>query len=264
MKNTIFDEQVAQAADNMLRAGQWPSGKPTPVYRHETEDYSALLYYSKDKSAWILKKTRKNLPKFANNTSVLTGSLHELSMELLNQQAQASIANFEIEDEEYRLETDPEYAACMDFLSNYREGQTYKEMLEYLSGPETEEMWDVLKRSIAARQWIMNANSIAAAFNELLDHHDRFGQLYDKAMQEKSFRETQARKEADAITLAQSRTVPVEQSTPFANSNVRTYQSKNVRSDEQQQEDAEVRKLSTADLKRKYLDSLQFGPGHRC
>lgn len=262
MRDSFFDQQVAEAQDAMLRAGEWPANKPTPVYRKETPEYSALLYYSKDDFAWVLKKTHKGVAKFAESTSTLKGSLHDLSLELLNQQAQVSLANQAVEDEDYRLENDPEYAACNDFLSNYREGQVYKEMMEYLSGPETEELWDSLKRSIAARQWQMNGNSIAAAHNHLLDNNTRYGQLYDKAMQQRDYQQRLAQEQADALATAHSKTVPVEKN-PFENTRDVANYGKNVRSPEQQDEDAALRKLSSAELKQKYLASMKFGPQHR-
>ncbi len=204
--------QVQQAEMKLILAGMWPSLKPLPVFKYETDEYRATIHFDKTHGEWVCRKN--TFP--SNKVQELRGGLTEITMALPHGQEEVFTEAVAAEQQEQELEKDAtrRLQAIVEWRQNYENGALYSELQDYLSESQQDEIYDSIRLSLTARQLQFNAKNVAFVFDALLNAGGRLATLVEIARRNKAEQEADKQAQAAAAGLEADRQVPVEASQP--------------------------------------------------
>lgn len=156
---------VQQAEMRLLLARKWPPLKPLPVFKYETDEYRASIDFDKTRGEWVCRKT--SLP--SNKIEELRGGLTEITMALRHGQAEVLADCAVAEQQEQELEKDAarRLQAMMEWRENYENGALYSQLQDYLSASQQDEIDDIIRLTLTARQLQFNPKNVAYVFDAL-------------------------------------------------------------------------------------------------
>src|SRR5271170_5693491 len=174
-----------QAEMRVLLAGKWPALKPLPVFKYETAEYRAAIDFDKLRGEWVCRKI--SFP--SNKIQELRGGLTELTLalprgvgEVLGREdGAAGEAGEELAKDAARR------ALAMEEWRNKSEsGTLYSELEKYLSRSQQEEIYEVIRLTLTARQLQFLAKNVAYVFDALSKAGGRLATLVEIGQRKKA------------------------------------------------------------------------------
>jgi len=174
-----------QAEMRVLLAGKWPALKPLPVFKYETAEYRAAIDFDKLRGEWVCRKI--SFP--SNKIQELRGGLTELTLalprgvgEVLGREdGAAGEAGEELAKDAARR------ALAMEEWRNKSEsGTLYSELEKYLSRSQQEEIYEVIRLTLTARQLQFLAKNVAYVFDALSKAGGRLAILVEIGQRKKA------------------------------------------------------------------------------
>lgn len=173
-----------QAEMKLLLAGGWPSLKPLPVFKYESADCRASIEFDKARGEWICRKTF--FP--SNNVQELRGGLAELMKSLPAALGEAPVpcpATTQ-RGEEFAREASRRLQAILEWKANYESGADYSDLQGYLSETQKQEIEEILRLTLTARQLQFSPKNIAYVFDALSKAGGRLATLLEVAKRKKA------------------------------------------------------------------------------
>jgi hypothetical protein len=168
-----------EAEMKLLLAGGWPSLKPLPVFKYESADCRASIEFDKARGEWVCRKTF--FP--SNNVQELRGGLTELTKALpptLGEQFVPRPATAH-QEQEFGREADRRLQAILEWKANFENGAVYSDLQRYLSESQKEEIEEILRLTLTARQLQFSPKNIACVFDGLSKAGGRLATLLEVA-----------------------------------------------------------------------------------
>lgn len=197
----------------LLLAGNWPPLKPLPVFKYESPAYRASIEFDKARGEWVCRKTF--LP--SNNVQEVRGGLAEVVRSLPDSPAGA-FAEFP-RTQQQKPELDRE--ACrrlqtiLEWKVNFENGALYSELQNYLFESQQQEIDDILRLTLTARQLQFSPKNVACVFDALSKAGGRLATLLELARRNKTQQaEDPAAKEESSAPGAVLQSPPVPTSIP--------------------------------------------------
>jgi hypothetical protein len=199
---------VQQAEMKLLLAGKWPPLKPLPVFKYETDEYRASIDFDKTRGEWVCRKT--SLP--SNKVQELRGGLTEITMALPHGQAEVFAECAAAEQQEQELEKDASrrLQAILEWRENYENGALYSGLQDYLSESQQDEIEDIIRLTLTARQLQFNPKNVAYVFDALSKAGGKLATLIEIAQRNKTEQEADVPTKAESAAPEAERQVPVE------------------------------------------------------
>jgi TonB family protein len=199
---------VQQAEMKSILAGAWPALKPLPVFKYETEEYRASIDFDKTRGEWVCRKI--SLP--SNKVEELRGGLTEITMALPHGKAEVFAECAAAEHQEQELEKDARrrLQAIFEWRENYANGALYSKLQDYLSKSQQDEIDDIIRLTLTARQLQFNPKNVAFVFDALSKAGGKLATLIEIAQRNKTEQGARVRAKAEAAPLEAEREVPVE------------------------------------------------------
>lgn len=187
----------------LILAGMWPPLKPLPVFRYETDEYHATIYFDKTRGEWVCHKT--SLP--ANKVQELRGRLTEITMALPHGRAEVFIEGVASEQQGQELDRDANrrLQAILEWRENYQNGARYSELQAYLSESQQDEIDESIRLTLTARQLQFSARNVACVFDALSKAGGRVATLIEIAQRNKAKQEADAKTQPEAAALEAER-----------------------------------------------------------
>jgi len=203
---------VQQAEMKMLLAGGWPPLKPLPVFKYETDAYRVSIDFDKLRGEWVCRKT--SLP--SNKAQELRGGLREIIGALPNGQAEVFAASSPAGRQEHELDKDVSrrLQAILEWKENYENGALYSGLRDYLSESQQQEVDEILRLTLTARQLQFSAKNVSYVFDALSKAGGKLATLIEIAQRNKMGRQTDAPAKTEAAAPIAERDVPVESLIP--------------------------------------------------
>ncbi len=175
---------VQQAEMKLLLTGRWPALKPLPVFKYETDEYRASIDFDKTRGEWVCRKI--SLP--SNKVEELRGGLTEITMALPHGQAEVFAECAAAEQQEQELEKDASrrLQAILEWRENYENGALYSELQDYLSKSQQDEIGDIIRLTLTARQLQFNPKNVAFVFGALSKAGGKLATLIEIAQRNKT------------------------------------------------------------------------------
>src|SRR6202790_4941373 len=175
---------IQQAEMKLLLAGRWPPLKPLPVFKYETDEYRASIDFDKTRGEWVCHKT--SLP--SNKIEELHGGLTEITMALPHGQAEVFAEWSAPVQEEQELEKDASrrLQAILEWRKNYENGAVYSGLQDYLSESQQDEIDDIIRLTLTARQLQFNPKNVAYVFDALSKAGGKLATLMEIAQRNKT------------------------------------------------------------------------------
>src|SRR5229473_2596631 len=175
---------VQQAEMKLILAGMWPSLKPLPVFKYETDEYRATIHFDKTHGEWVCRKN--TFP--SNKVQELRGGLTEITMALPHGQEEVFTEAVAAEHQEQELEKDASrrLQAILEWRENYENGALYSELQDYLSESQQDEVYDSIRLCLTARQLQFNPKNVAFVFDALSKAGGRLATLIEVAQRNKT------------------------------------------------------------------------------
>jgi hypothetical protein len=192
----------------VLLAGRWPPLKPLPVFKYEADEYRASIEFDKTRGEWVCRKT--SLP--SNKVQELRGGLVEITMALPHGEAEVFAECAAAEQQEQELEKDASrrLQAILEWKENYESGALYSGLQDYLSDSQQDEIDDIIRLTLTARQLQFNPKNVAYVFDALSKAGGKLATLLEIAQRNKTEQGAHAPARAEASALDAQRYVSVE------------------------------------------------------
>jgi hypothetical protein len=189
---------VQRAEMKLLLAGGWPPLKPLPVFKYETNEYRASIEFDKTRGEWVCRKT--SLPSY--KVQELRSGLTEIIMALPHGQAEVFAECAPAGQQEHELEKDASrrLQAMLEWRENYENGSLYSGLRDYLSKSQQEEIDEIIRLTLTARQLQFNPKNVAYVFDALSKAGGKLATLMEIAQRNKA--EQGANLPAEAETAA--------------------------------------------------------------
>src|SRR6202158_578597 len=199
---------VQQAEMKLLLAGRWPPLKPLPVFKYETGEYRASIDFDKTRGEWVCRKT--SLP--SNKVQELRGGLTEITMALPHDQAEVVGECAAAEQQEQELEKDASRRlhAILEWRENYENGALYSGLQDYLSESQQDEIDDIIRLTLTARQLQFTPKNVAFVFDTRSKAGGKLATLIEIAQRNKTEQRADVPARAEAATPDAERHVSVE------------------------------------------------------
>jgi len=199
---------VQQAEMKLLLAGKWPPLKPLPVFKYETAEYRASIDFDKTRGEWVCRKT--SLP--FNKIEELRGGLTEITMALPHGHPEVFAECAAAEQREQELEKDASrrLQAILEWRENYENGALYSELQDYLSKGQRDEIDDIIRLTLTARQLQFNPKNVAYVFDALSKAGGKLATLIEIAQRNKTEQGADVSAKAEAASPGAERQVSVE------------------------------------------------------
>jgi TonB family protein len=199
---------VQQAEMKLLLAGRWPPLKPLPVFKYETDEYRASIDFDKMRGEWVCHKT--SLP--SNKVQELRGGLPEITFALPHGQAEVFAECAAVEPQEQELEKDASrrLQAILEWRENYENGALYSGLRNYLSESQQDEIHDIIRLTLTARQLQFNPKNVAYVFDALSKAGGKLATLIEIAQRNKTEQGADVPARAEAAAPDGERHVSVE------------------------------------------------------
>jgi hypothetical protein len=205
---------MQQAEMNLLLARRWPPLKPLPVFKYETDEYRASIEFDKTRGEWVCRKT--SLP--SNKVQELRGGLTEITRSLPHGQAEvfAECAAAQHQEQELEKDASRRLQAMLEWRENYENGAFYSGLQDCLSESQQDEIDDIIRLTLTARQLQFTPKNVAYVFDALLKAGGKLATLLEIAQQKKTEEVAGVPAKAEAETAAPDaeRPVPVESLVP--------------------------------------------------
>ena len=174
---------VQRAELRLLLGGKWPPLKPLPVFKYETDQYRASIDFDKTRGEWVCRKT--SLP--SNKIEELRGGLTEITMALPRGQAEVFDRCAAADQQEQELEKDAtrRLQAMLEWRENSENGAHYSELRGYLSESQQDEIDDIIRLTLTARQLQFNPKNVAYVFDALSKAGGKLATLIEIARRNK-------------------------------------------------------------------------------
>ena len=200
--------QAQQAEMKLILAGAWPPLKPLPVFKYGTDEYRAEIHFDRTRGEWVCRKTSL----LSNKVQELHGGLLEMTMTLPHGQAEVFTEAVAAEPLEPELENEANRRrhAIREWSENYGNGALYTELRDCLSESQQDEIYDIIRMSLTARQLQFNPKNVEFVFDALWKAGGRLATLIEIAQRNKAEQEADAKGQAEAAALEAERQVPVE------------------------------------------------------
>jgi hypothetical protein len=175
---------VQQAEMRLLLAGKWPPLKPLPVFKYDTDEYRASIDFDKTRGEWVCRKT--SLP--SNKIEELRGGLTEITMALPRGQAEVFARCAAADQQEQELEKDAarRLQAMLEWRENSENGAHYSELRGYLSESQQDEIDDIIRLTLTARQLQFSSKNVAYVFDALSKAGGKLATLIEIARRNKT------------------------------------------------------------------------------
>src|SRR5260221_6530758 len=171
-----------QSEMKLLLAGAWPALRPLPVFKYESPEYRASIEFDKARGEWVCRKSF--LP--SNKVQELRGGLAELTKALPPAQSEG-FAQSPItaqQGEEFAREAGRRLRAFLDWKTNFESGARYSDLQRNLSESEQQEVEEILRLTLTARQLQFSPKNIAGVFDALAKAGGRLATLMEIAKRE--------------------------------------------------------------------------------
>jgi hypothetical protein len=203
---------VQQAEMKMLLSGRWPPLKPLPVFKYETDAYRVSIDFDKLRGEWVCRKT--SLP--SNKAQELRGGLQEIIRALPNGQAEVFADSAAARQQEHELDKDVSrrLQAILDWKENYENGALYSGLRDYLSESQQQEIDEILRLTLTARQLQFSAKNVSYVFDALSKAGGKLATLIEIAQRNKMGQQGDAPAKTEAAAPIAERNVPVESFIP--------------------------------------------------
>src|ERR1700674_3220412 len=197
-----------QAEMKLLLAGSWPPLKPLPVFKYETDAYRVSIDFDKLRGEWVCRKT--SLP--SNKVQELRGGLKEIIRALPSDQAQTFAACAPASRQEHELDKDASrrLQATLEWKENYENGALYSGLQDYLSESQQDEIDDIIRLTLTARQLQFNPKNVAYVFDALSKAGGKLATLIEIALRNKTEQGADVPAKAEAPAPHTERHVSVE------------------------------------------------------
>jgi hypothetical protein len=203
---------VQQAEMKLLLAGRWPPLKPLPVFKYETDEYRASIEFDKTRGEWVCRKTA--LP--SNKVQELRGGLTEITRSLPHGQAEVFAECVAAQHQEQELEKDASrrLQAMLEWRANYENGGFYSGLQDCLSESQQDEIDDIIRLTLTARQLQFTPKNVAYVFDALLKAGGKLATLIEIAQRNKTDQGAGVPAKAEAAAPDAERPMPVESLVP--------------------------------------------------
>ena len=171
-----------QSEMKSIQAGTWPPLKPLPVFKYETAEYRATIDFDKKRGEWVCRKI--SLP--SNEVQELRGGLRDITLALPHDEGEVFTEDAEQQEQESEKDTTRRLDAIHEWRENYKSGELYFELRDYLSESQRTEMDDSLRLSLTARQLQFTAKNVGYVFDALSTAGGRFATLIEFAKRSKA------------------------------------------------------------------------------
>jgi hypothetical protein len=198
---------VQQAEMKLLLAGKWPPLKPLPVFKYETHEFRASIDFDKTRGEWVCRKT--SLP--SNKLQELRGGLTEITMAFPSGQADVlpECAAAGTQDQELDKDASRRLRAIVEWRENYENGAVYSALENSLSESQREEIDDILRLTLTARQLQFSPKNIAYVFDALSKAGGKLATLIEIAQRKKSEQGLEGQANAEAAAPDVEELIPV-------------------------------------------------------
>jgi len=198
---------VQQAEMKMLLAGGWPPLKPLPVFKYETDAYRVSIDFDKLRGEWVCRKT--SLP--SNKAQELRGGLREIIRALPNGQAEVFAACPPAGRQEHELDKDVSrrLQAILEWKQSCENGVLYSGLRDYLSESQQQEIDEILRLTLTARQLQFSAKNVSYVFDALSKAGGKLATLIEIAQRNKMGQQTDVPAKTETAAPAAERDVPV-------------------------------------------------------
>jgi len=149
----------------LLLSGAWPPLRPLPVFKYESPEYRASIEFDKARGEWLCRKTF--LP--SNKVQELRGGLAELAKALPagHGEAFAQCPTTAQQGEEFAREAGRRLQALLEWKGNFENGALYSDLQRHLSESQQQEVEEILRLTLTARQLQFSPKNIAYVFDAL-------------------------------------------------------------------------------------------------
>jgi len=198
----------AQRAEmKLLLAGRWPPLKPLPVFKYETDEYRASIDFDKTRGEWVCRKI--SLP--SNKVEELRAGLTEITMALPCGKAEVfEHATAEYQEQELEKDSSRRLQAILEWRENYENGALYSKLQDYLSKSQQDEIDDIIRLTLTARQLQFNPKNVAFVFDALSKAGGKLATLIEIAHRNKAEHGADVLARAEAAAPDAKRQAPVE------------------------------------------------------
>jgi TonB family protein len=173
---------TSRAQQNEMRvilARKWPAMRPLPVFKYETAGYRAAIEFDKLRGEWVCRKI--TFP--SNAIQELRGGLTELTMALPPEPVNEFPDDPRAEHREEESEKDAtrRMQAMLEWKSKQESGVAYSELENYLSKGQREEVYEIVRLTLTARQLQFLPKNVAQIFESLSKAGGRLAGLVEIA-----------------------------------------------------------------------------------
>jgi hypothetical protein len=175
----------AQRAEmRVLLAGKWPALKPLPIFKYENAVYRAAIDFDKLRGEWVCRKIA--FP--SNKIQELRGGLTELTRAL--PAGAAEVIGEDVAAGEAEEELPKDAARRAPAMAEWREksesGALYSELENYLSKSQREEIYEIIRLTLTARQLQFIVKNVAYVFDALSKAGGRLATLVEIGQKKKA------------------------------------------------------------------------------
>jgi hypothetical protein len=163
----------------LLLAGAWPPLRPLPVFKYESPECRASIEFDKARGEWVCRKTF--LP--SNNVQELRGGLAELTKALppAHAEAFAQCPATGQQGQEFAREASRRLQSILEWKANFENGALYSDLQRHLSESQQQEVEEILRLTLTARQLQLSPKNIAYVFDALSKAGGRLATLMEIA-----------------------------------------------------------------------------------
>jgi Gram-negative bacterial TonB protein C-terminal len=168
-----------QAEMKLLLSGAWPPLRPLPVFKYESPEYRASIEFDKARGEWVCRKTFL----LSNKVQELRGGLAELAKALppAHAEAFAQCPTMAPQGQEFAREAGRRLQALLEWKANFENGGLYSDLQRHLSESQQQEIEEVLRLTLTARQLQFSPKNIAYVFDALSKAGGRLATLIESA-----------------------------------------------------------------------------------
>lgn len=173
-----------QAEMKLLLAGGWPPMKPLPVFKYESVAYRASIEFDKGRGEWLCRKTF--LP--SNNVQEVRGGLAEVARSLPDIPTEAFVESPRTQQQKQELEREVSrrLQTILEWKVNFENGALYSDLQNYLSETQQQEVEEILRLTLTARQLQFSPKNVASVFEALSKAGGRLATLLEIARRNKT------------------------------------------------------------------------------
>jgi len=197
----------------MLLTGGWPPLKPLPVFKYETDTCRVSIDFDKLRGEWVCRKT--SLP--SNKAQELRGGLKEIIRALPNGQADvfATCSPARLQEHELDKDISRRLQAILEWKENFENGAFYSGLRNYLSESQQQEIDEILRLTLTARQLQFSAKNVSYVFDALSKAGGKLATLMEIAQRNKLAQQADAPAKSETAAPVAAPDVPAVTAVPL-------------------------------------------------